>query len=94
MTGISARVKISTNEQKRGSQQIASAMEQIQQTIENIHSATLQQSERSHEAIEVVATAAEIAENNVERANQFDQIVKTLTVQAKNLQKDVGAFKV
>jgi methyl-accepting chemotaxis protein len=94
MTGISSRVKNSTNEQKRGSQQIAIAMELIQQTIEKIHSATMQQSERSHEAIEVVAKAAEIAENNVERANQFDQIVKTLSVQAKNLQKDVGAFKV
>jgi methyl-accepting chemotaxis protein len=94
MTGISAKVKNSTNEQKRGSQQIAMAMEQIQQTIEIIHSATLQQSERSHEAIAIVGKAAEISENNVERAQQFDQIVKTLTVQAKNLQKDVGAFKV
>lgn len=94
MTGISAKVKNSTSEQKRGSQQIAIAMEQIQQTIEKIHSATLQQSERSHEAIEVVAMAAEIAENNVERASQFDQIVKTLTIQAKNLQEDVEAFKV
>jgi methyl-accepting chemotaxis protein len=94
MTGISARVKNSTDEQKRGSQQIAMAMEQIQQTIEKIHSATVQQNERSHQAIEVVAKAAEIAENNVDRATQFNQIVKTLSVQAKNLQKNVGAFKV
>ncbi len=94
MTGISARVKNSTNEQKRGSQQIGMAMELIQQTIEKIHSATMQQSERCHETIEVVGKAAEIAENNVERANQFDQIVKSLKVEAKNLQQDVGAFKV
>jgi len=94
MTGISARVKNSTNEQKRGGQQIAMAMELIQQTIEKIHSETLQQTERSHEAIEVVAKAADIAENNVERATQFDQIVKTLTVQAKNLLKDIESFKV
>ena len=94
MTGISARVKTSTNEQKRGSQQISLAMELIQQTIEKIHSATLQQSTRSHEAIEVVGKAAEIADNNAELANQFDQIVKTLTTQAKNLQKNVGAFKI
>lgn len=94
MTGISARVKNSTGEQKRGSQQIAMAMEMIQQTIEKIHSATVQQNERSHEAIEVVAKASEIAENNVDRATQFNQIVKTLSVQAKNLQKNVGAFKV
>ncbi len=94
MTAISARVKTSTNEQKRGGQQIALAMELIQQTIEKIHSATLQQSTRSHEAIEVVGKAAEIAENNTELANQFDQIVRTLTTQAKNLQKNVGAFKI
>ncbi len=94
MTGISARVKNSTDEQKRGSQQIAMAMEQIQQTIEKIHSATMQQNERSHQAIEVVAKASEIAENNVDRATQFNQIVKTLSTQAKNLQKNVGAFKI
>lgn len=94
MTGISARVKNSTNEQKRSSRQITLAMEMIQQTIEKIHSATLQQSDRSHKAIEVVGKAAEIAENNVGRANQFDQIVKILTAQVENLQKDVEAFKV
>jgi methyl-accepting chemotaxis protein len=94
MTGISARVKNSTSEQKRGSHQITLAMELIQQTIEKIHLATLQQNERCQEANEVVGKAADIAENNAQRANQFDQIVKTLSAQARSLQKDVETFKV
>ncbi|WP_169513288.1 methyl-accepting chemotaxis protein [Geopsychrobacter electrodiphilus] len=94
MTEISARVKNSTSEQKRGGQQISKAMELIQETIEKIHSATLQQSERSHEAIEVVGKSADIAENNATRAIQFNEIVKTLSTQAKSLQKDVSTFKV
>jgi methyl-accepting chemotaxis protein len=94
MTGISARVNNSTNEQKRASQQVAMSMELIQQTIEKINNTTLQQSTQSHAAITVVSTASEIAENNAERANQFDQIVKTLSVQVKKLQKGIGAFKV
>ncbi len=94
MTGIAARVKVSTGEQKRGSQQIAMAMEMIQQTIEKINNATQQQSLRSREVIEVVGTAAEIAENNAERADQFIKIVNTLAAEAKNLRKDVGSFKV
>ena len=94
MTDISARVKNSTNEQKKGSQQIVLAMEQILRTIEKIHDATLQQSARSHDAIAVVAKANQIAENNAACATLFDQIVKTITVQAKILQDDVDAFKV
>ncbi len=94
MTGIAARVKVSTGEQKRGSQQIAMAMEMIQQTIEKINNATQQQSSRSREVIEIVGTAAEIAENNAERADQFIEIVKDLAAEAKSLQKDVGSFKV
>ncbi|MCF6179046.1 MAG: methyl-accepting chemotaxis protein, partial [Geopsychrobacter sp.] len=94
MTGISARVKNSTNEQKRGSQQIAMAMELIQETIEKIHSATLQQNESSQQAMQVVAQAAEIAENNAQRSDQFNQIVKTLSAQTKSLQKNIGTFKI
>ncbi len=94
MTDIAARVKNSTDEQNRGSRQITQSMEVIQGTIEKINNATISQSERSRNIIEVVGKAAEIAENNAQRAAQFDQIVKTLSEQTKNLQKDVGAFKV
>ncbi len=94
MKNIAAKVKNSTLEQGRGSQQIAQSMEHIQQMIEVIDDATRAQHDRSNEVVESVAMVHRIAEENAGRTGDMDSVIKNLSEQAALLQKEIGAFKV
>ncbi|MDT8419166.1 MAG: methyl-accepting chemotaxis protein [Desulfuromonadales bacterium] len=87
MTDIAARVKLSTDEQSRGGQQIAEGIEHIQHMIEQIDSATQHLKLRSGQVIDAVSAVHSIAEKNADRANEMSEGIETLSVQAGKLQK-------
>ncbi|KIH77854.1 CHASE4 domain-containing protein [Geoalkalibacter ferrihydriticus] len=94
MREIAARVKAGTSEQTVGSRQISQNMEKIRGMIENINDATRAQSERSHQVVQAVVSMREIAESNVARTQELDQVVESLSSHAATLKEEIGAFKV
>ncbi|WP_429886031.1 methyl-accepting chemotaxis protein [Geoalkalibacter halelectricus] len=94
MREIAARVKAGTSEQTVGSRQISQNMEKIRGMIENINDATRAQSERSHQVVQAMVSMREIAESNVARTQELDQVVESLSTHSRTLKDEIGAFKV
>jgi len=94
MKEIASQVKLSTGEQAKGSHQINANIEKIRMMIERIDEATREQSQRSRQVVEAVSSIRGIAENNLSRTSEFDQVIEALKSQTKTLENEVGAFKV
>lgn len=94
MRDIAARVKTSTGEQTLGSRQISQNMEQIRAMIESINDAARNQSVASHQVVAAVSGVREIAQNNVVRTRELDQVVEALSRHTRTLKEEIGSFKV
>ncbi len=94
MKEIASQVKLSTGEQAKGSHQINANIEKIRMMIERIDIATQEQSQRSRQVVEAVSSIRGIAENNLSRTAELDQVIEALKSQTSTLENEVGAFKV
>jgi methyl-accepting chemotaxis protein len=62
--------------------------------IERIDAATREQTQRSAQVVEAVASIRAIAEGNAARTAELDQVMAILSRQTAALEDEVGAFKV
>ena len=90
---IASQGKQSTGEQAKGSKQIAKSVENIRAMIERIDAATREQTERSCQVVDAVSRVRQIADQNVARTAELDQVVDSLTGQTATLETEVGSFK-
>lgn len=93
MRMIASQGKQSTGEQAKGSRQIAKSVENIRAMVERIDAATREQTERSCQVVDAVSRVRQIADQNVIRTDELDQVVETLAGQTATLEKEVGSFK-
>jgi methyl-accepting chemotaxis protein len=94
MRDIAARVKAGTLEQTIGSGQISENMEKIRAMIENINHAVHEQKQRSRQVVQAVSQAREVADGNVALTRELDAVVEGLSLHARTLKEEMGAFKV
>jgi len=94
MRDIAAHGKQSTGEQARGSRQINENMEQIRMMITVIDDATQELTGRSRDVVNAVGSVHKVAESNASRTAELDHVVETLTRLTKDLEEEVGVFKV
>ncbi len=90
---IASQGKQSAGEQAKGSRQIARSVENIRAMVARIDAATREQTERSCQVVEGVSRVRRIADENVARTGELDQVVESLTSQTSTLEREVGSFK-
>ena len=93
MRVIASQGKQSTGEQAKGSRQIARSVENIRAMVERIDAATREQTARSCQVVDAMSRVRQIADQNVVRTEELDQVVESLTGQTATLEKEVGSFK-
>ncbi len=94
MRDIAAHGKQSTGEQARGSRQINQSMEQVRAMIFRIDEATRELTGRSRDVVSAVGSVHRVAENNASRTAELDHVVETLSRLTRDLEDEVGIFKV
>ncbi len=93
MKEIAQQGKTSTQEQAKGSKQIHEGISKIRDMIARIDEATREQNRRSAEMVEVFKSLRVIAENSARRTAELDQVVESISRQARTLESEVDTFK-
>ena len=84
----------STQEQRNGSRLIAEAMVSVTEMIEEIANATNSQTRSSVTIEEALQVFRETAAESIQRSDEMNQMVSTLSERSQKLEREVGHFKI
>jgi methyl-accepting chemotaxis protein len=92
MNEIAQQVKYAMVEQAKGSKQITMAVENVSDKVQHIASATSEQRKGSQEIVGALGKIRDITSKNLELAEEMDQSVMELSMQADVLKEEIGRF--
>ncbi len=92
MNEIAQQVKNAMVEQAKGSKQITMAVENVSDKVQHIASATSEQRKGSQEIVGALGKIRDITSKNLELAEEMDQSVMELSMQADVLKEEIGRF--
>lgn len=94
MKEIAAQSKLNTGEHAQGAIMIGASIEKIRHMASRIDAAAKEHLRRNREMVESMLHLRSLAESNINRTAELDQVVDILSRQTATLEKEMGAFKV
>jgi methyl-accepting chemotaxis protein len=91
---LGQQVKLSTKEQGKGSKLITAAIERVMTMIHQILGATQEQSGGSERINRALTIFKDGTEENARRAEDMNEVVGTLSSRSKQLEEEIGRFKI